>query len=148
RYANVYGPRQNPKAEGGVVAIFASRLVRNSELAVFGRAQLGDGGGIRDYVYIRDVVQANLAAHRGQLQGQTLDISTGIGTTTSELAETLKSIVGGQSSIVSRPPREGDLQRSVVDPQPMIDQLGKPTTLRAGLTETVEWFALRTKREG
>ncbi len=141
RYANVYGPRQSAHAEGGVVAIFVSRSLAGKPMRIFGRQRADDGGCVRDYVFVQDVVRANLAAHRGELVATTLDIATGLETTTLELAQKLADVLGQVPDIEHAPPRIGDLQRSVVDPTPMQTVLGPPTSLAAGLEQTAAWFA-------
>jgi len=140
RYANVYGPRQDPHGEAGVVAIFLERLLRGEPIQVNARAEEGDDGCVRDYVYVRDAVRANLAAFEGALDGRTINVGTGVGTTTRTLAERLADLVGGRAIIRDGTHRPGDLGRSVLDPTVMISILGKPTPLERGLTATTEWF--------
>ena len=140
RYANVYGPRQDPHGEAGVVAIFLERLLRGEPIQVNARAEEGDDGCVRDYVYVRDAVRANLAAFEGALDGRTINVGTGVGTTTRTLAERLADLVGGPAIIRDGAHRPGDLGRSVLDPTVMISILGKPTPLERGLTATTEWF--------
>jgi UDP-glucose 4-epimerase len=139
RYANVYGPDQDPHGEAGVVAIFATRALAGGVLGVFGQARLGDGGGVRDYTYVGDVIRANLAALRGTLDGRTLNIATGIGTCTRDLATAIVRLAGA-GSIVDLPPRPGDVARSVLDGSAAHAILGAPTPLEEGLARTIEWF--------
>jgi len=140
RYGNVYGPRQDPHGEAGVVAIFSRRLLRGESIQVNARANTGDDGCVRDYVYVRDAVRANLAAFEGGLEGRTINIATGIGTSTRTLAERLISLVDRPAVVNDGELRPGDLERSVLDPSVMISILGEPTPLERGLTATVEWF--------
>ncbi|MBW1875589.1 MAG: NAD-dependent epimerase/dehydratase family protein, partial [Deltaproteobacteria bacterium] len=129
RYANVYGPRQDPHGEAGVVSIFLQRLLRGEPVHC-----------VRDYVYVRDSVRANLAAFEGALDGRTINIASGVATTTRALAEQLVQLVDKPAIVNDGPYRAGDLERSVLDPAVMISMLGEPTPLERGLTATTEWF--------
>jgi len=140
RYGNVYGPRQDPHGEAGVVAIFLRRLLRGEPIQVNARAKEGDDGCVRDYVYVLDSVRANLAAFEGALDGRTINIATGIGTSTRTLAERLVSLVDEPAIVDDGAYRPGDLERSVLDPSVMLSILGEPTPLERGLTATTEWF--------
>ena len=143
RYANVYGPRQNPHGEAGVVAIFVERLLRGQPIQVNARSVEGDEGCVRDYVYVQDAVRANLAAFDGALDGSTINVATGVATTTRALANQVAALMGEPATIVSRPFRNGDLERSVLDPAVMLSMLGEPTPLEQGLLATTEWFRER-----
>jgi UDP-glucose 4-epimerase len=140
RYANVYGPRQDPYGEAGVVAIFFQRLLHGEPIQVNARAALGDDGCVRDYVYVQDAVRANLAAFEGALDGQTINVATGVATSTRALAEQLVRLVDAPSIVDDGPYRAGDLRRSVLDPTVMISMLGEPTPLERGLAATADWF--------
>lgn len=140
RYANVYGPRQDAHGEAGVVAIFLTRLLRGEPIRVNARRVQGDHGCVRDYVFVRDAVRANLAAFDGALDGRTLNIGTGVGTTTRALAERLVTSVDTPAIVSDGPHRTGDLERSVLDPTIMVSLLGEPTPLERGLLATTEWF--------
>ena len=140
RYANVYGPRQNPHGEAGVVAIFLQRLLRGQPIQVNARAVEGDDGCVRDYVYVRDVVRANLAAFDGALDARTINIATGVPTSTRWLADRLVELAGQPAAVNDGPFRAGDLERSVLDPAVMVSILGEPTPLDRGLLATAEWF--------
>lgn len=140
RYANVYGPRQDAHGEAGVVAIFLTRLLRGEPIQVNARRVEGDHGCVRDYVFVRDAVRANLAAFDGALDGRTLNIGTGVGTSTRSLSERLVAAVGAPAIVGDGPHRPGDLERSVLDPTIMISLLGEPTPLERGLLATTEWF--------
>ncbi len=140
RYGNVFGPRQDPDGEAGVVAIFLRRLLRDEPIQVHARTKVGDDGCVRDYVYVRDSVRANLAAFEGGLDGRTVNIATGVGTSTRELAERLLALSGSRSAIHDGAHRAGDLERSVLDATVMVSMLGEPTPLHRGLTATTEWF--------
>ncbi len=140
RYANVYGPRQDPHGEAGVVAIFLRRLLRGDPIQVNARGHEGDDGCVRDYVYVRDSVRANLAAFEGGLDGRTINIASGVATTTRALAEQLARLVDRPAIVTDGAHRSGDLGRSVLDPAVMVSILGAPTPLERGLTATTEWF--------
>ncbi|MDH3624138.1 MAG: NAD-dependent epimerase/dehydratase family protein [Myxococcales bacterium] len=145
RYANVYGPRQDPHGEAGVVAIFLRRLLRREPIQVNARDRLGDDGCVRDYVFVRDAVRANLAAFEGALDRRTINIATGIGTSTRMLAENLASLVSHPAIVRDGEHRAGDLGRSVLDPTVMTSILGDPTPLAEGLETTTEWFRLESE---
>ncbi|HET6656844.1 MAG TPA: NAD-dependent epimerase/dehydratase family protein [Gaiellaceae bacterium] len=140
RYGNVYGPRQDPHGEAGVVAIFFGRIAGGEELHIF-----GDGRQTRDYVFVSDVVAATLAAASGP--AGVYNVGTGIETSVLELAEGCKRASGADAEVVFDPPRLGELARSVLDPSHAEAALGwRPTTsLDAGLEET--WNFVR-KAEG
>jgi UDP-glucose 4-epimerase len=148
RYANVYGPRQDPHGEAGVVAIFCERLVDRQPLTVF-----GDGRQTRDFVSVTDVARANLAAATHPLQAadrldaRAFNIGTGVETSVLELAAGLIQAAGDANarSIRHAPPRAGEQQRSAVTIDKAAALLGwRPTVpLAAGLAETFQWFESR-----
>ena len=131
RFGNVYGPRQDPHGEAGVVAIFFGRIANGQELHIF-----GDGRQTRDYVFVADVVAATLAAASGR-EG-VYNVGTGTETSVLELAEGCKRASGVNAEIVFDPPRLGELSRSVLDPSRAEAALGwRPaTSLDAGLEAT------------
>jgi UDP-glucose 4-epimerase len=137
RYANVYGPKQSPHGEAGVVAIFANRLLRGEPISVYARAKAGDAGCVRDYVYVDDVVEWNLRAVRGAVTGRVVNVASGVGTTTQGLAELMKSATRSSSEIRFGPPRTGDLERSVLEPE---RDARPPIGLEAGVRRTLDWF--------
>ena len=116
RYANVFGPRQDPHGEAGVVAIFCERLQSAEELTIF-----GDGEQTRDYVYVKDVVVANLLASEMILKpGPDIDavafnVGTGAGTSVNRLADVLESIAENRPGRVYREARAGELRHSTLD---------------------------------
>jgi UDP-glucose 4-epimerase len=119
RYANVYGPRQDPHGEGGVVAIFCGRLVEGGTPVAF-----GDGLQTRDYTYVGDVVAANLAAAASAWEGS-CNVGTGVETTVVELADALRELGDGNPFALDHaPPRQGEIQRSAVDPSLADEVLG------------------------
>jgi UDP-glucose 4-epimerase len=144
RYANVYGPRQDPHGEAGVVAIFCNRILEGRPLTVF-----GDGRQTRDYVFVRDVARANLAAATrplppaGRLDARGFNIGTGIETSVLTLATTLARVANASAPIEHAPARPGEQQRSSVTVDKAGAVLGwRPAVaLEAGLTETLAWFA-------
>jgi UDP-glucose 4-epimerase len=144
RYANVYGPRQDPHGEAGVVAIFCNRILEGRPLTVY-----GDGRQTRDYVFVRDVARANLAAATrplppaGRLDARGFNIGTGIETSVLTLATTLARVANASAPIEHAPARPGEQQRSSVTVEKASAVLGwRPTVaLEAGLTETLAWFA-------
>ncbi|HHH28974.1 MAG TPA: NAD-dependent epimerase/dehydratase family protein [Polyangiaceae bacterium] len=140
RYANVYGPRQDPHGEAGVVAIFSQRLVAGEAIRVNAMREVGDPGCVRDYVSVHDVVRANMLAIEGQLGEGTLNVGTGVGTSTRALAESLQRALGTAVEVSDGPRRAGDLERSVLQPNPNL----LPTVdIEAGLEETARWFRER-----
>jgi UDP-glucose 4-epimerase len=139
RYANVYGPRQNPHGEAGVVAIFAGKMLRGEPITVN-----GDGKQTRDYVFVGDVVQANLAALEREPCGA-VNIGTGIETDVNRLAELMLAASGSASQVTHGPAKQGEQRRSVIDYAKAAERLGwKPSVpLAEGLRRTVEWFRQR-----
>ncbi|HET9061660.1 MAG TPA: NAD-dependent epimerase/dehydratase family protein [Candidatus Binatia bacterium] len=139
RYANVYGPRQDPHGEAGVIAIFSKRLLAGEDVTIF-----GDGRQTRDYVFVGDVVRANLAALAGEFCGG-VNIGTGVETNVNDLYAIIKRHAGGPGKAVHAAPRDGELRRSVLSAALAERVLGwKPrTTLTDGLAETVDFFRSR-----
>ncbi|HUP89416.1 MAG TPA: NAD-dependent epimerase/dehydratase family protein [Longimicrobiales bacterium] len=145
RYANVYGPRQDPHGEAGVVAIFCTRLMAGKTLTVF-----GDGKQTRDYVFVGDVVAANMRVVDTELESATtldqraFNVGTGIGTSVLQLAEVLTRIHGGELDIEHAAERAGELRHSCLDAS-KLRQLGwQPrTSLEDGLRATYEFIAQR-----
>ncbi|WP_197513795.1 NAD-dependent epimerase/dehydratase family protein [Mycobacterium sp. E2462] len=135
--ANVYGPRQDPHGEAGVVAIFAQALLSGKPTKVF-----GDGSNTRDYVYVDDVVDAfvKAAGHAGA--GQRFNVGTGIETSDRQLHSAVAAAVGGPDDPEFAPPRLGDLKRSCLDIGLAAEVLGwRPqVALDEGVRRTVEYF--------
>lgn len=144
RYANVYGPRQDPHGEAGVVAVFTERILKGEAIQVNARKQTGDPGCVRDYVFVADVVKANIWAIEGKLVRNPVNICTGEATTTLDLAHVIEAAAMTTAKLGYGPRREGDVERSVLDPGSP-PPLGAPTTLKDGITRTVSWFRERTK---
>jgi UDP-glucose 4-epimerase len=135
RYGNVYGPRQDPHGEAGVVSIFFGTLLAGEAPKVF-----GNGSQTRDYVYVGDVARATLAA--GGRDGSVYNVGTGRETSVVELLDLCQRIAGTSFEATFMPPRPGEIQRSVVDPGRAVDELGwRPEhSLEDGLRETYEFF--------
>jgi UDP-glucose 4-epimerase len=143
RYANVYGPRQNSEGEAGVVSIFFARLSRRETPALFAYPGEQDGM-VRDYVYVEDVARANLEA-AGKGDGETVNIGTGVGTTTGALYRAIAGQFQGAPEPKREPARPGDLRRSLLDVRKAERVLGwKPrVALGEGLRRTGEFFRSR-----
>ena len=140
--ANVYGPRQDPQGEAGVVAIFAGRLLSGQPCTVF-----GTGEQTRDFVYVDDVTEALLTAAE-RADGQLLNIGTGVEISVNDLYRTMAGMVGGPNDPVRGSARPGELDRSALDPTRAASELGwRPVTgLDDGLRATLDWFSDRRDR--
>jgi UDP-glucose 4-epimerase len=138
RLGNVYGPRQDPHGEAGVVAIFMKRLREGERPRIF-----GDGMQTRDYVFVVDAVQAAVAALGSE--GGVYNVATGTETSVVELLERIQSVAGTNAEAEFAPPRPGELQRSVLDVSRADAELGwRPRhDLDAGLAATWAWMAER-----
>jgi UDP-glucose 4-epimerase len=141
RYGNVYGPRQNPHGEAGVVAIFASRMLAGAEPLIN-----GDGMQTRDYVFVNDVVNANILALEQGLSGA-FNIGTGVETTVNELFREIRSLTHSEAREQHGPAKQGEQQRSVLDCSLARKTLGwsPRVSLREGLGQTVEFFRAAKK---
>ncbi len=136
RFANVYGPRQNPHGEAGVVAIFASRLLSGEQPVIN-----GDGKQTRDYVYVGDVVQANLKALE-HTENDAFNVGTGVETDVNRIFDLLNRHTGGKASEQHGPAKPGEQIRSVISHRKIKDVLGwEPRVgLEEGLKRTVDYF--------
>jgi UDP-glucose 4-epimerase len=143
RYANVYGPRQDPHGEAGVVAAFFASALAGRTLTVFAKPAPGEGGCIRDYVYVGDVAKANLLALQGKLPDAVTNVASGSATTTEQLAGLVLSLTASTSRLERGKARVGDIERSLLDPTRLEQAIGLTTSLRAGLTETASWYGAR-----
>ncbi|MEM1206699.1 MAG: NAD-dependent epimerase/dehydratase family protein [Acidobacteriota bacterium] len=139
RYANVYGERQNPHGEAGVVAIFLQRLLDGTPPTIN-----GDGLQTRDYVHVSDVVAANLAAV-GRGGFHILNVGTGVETSVVELYGALAAAVGVDGEPAFGPGKPGEQRRSVIDPSRVQGALGvaPPKALPEGVELTARWFQER-----
>lgn len=137
RYGNVYGPGQTAKGEGGVIALFMEKLVRNEPLRIH-----GDGGQTRDFIYVKDVVAANLAAVEAG-DGETLQVSTGHTTSVNRIALLLRELHPAEIRVEHGPSRLGDIRHSCLDNTRAQKQLSwQPVvSFPQGLAETYRhWF--------
>ena len=146
RYANVYGPRQDPHGEAGVVAIFFGLLLAGKPLRVNARVKEGDDGCVRDYVYVLDVAQANALALAGRVGESVLNVGTGKPTTTLELARTIMTVAGMDVGTVPGAFRAGDLERSVLDCARLAQYIPTAVDLTQGLQKTFEFMRERSAR--
>ena len=142
RYSNVYGPRQDPHGEAGVVAIFCTRLLNGEPLTIF-----GDGEQTRDYVFVRDVVAANMLASDASmgdgagLDARAFNVGTGVGTSVNRLADVLGSIAGSVPGRDPKPERPGELRHSTLNAEVLRGRGWAPAfTLEQGLRETYEFI--------
>jgi UDP-glucose 4-epimerase len=139
RYANVYGPRQDPHGEAGVVAIFAGRLLDGKPCTIY-----GDGKQTRDYVFVGDVARANLLAAERGFDGA-LNVGTGVETDVNELHALLARAAGSAAPAAHAEARPGEQRRSCIDPSAAATAIGwKPEVgLADGLARTLEYFRAR-----
>ena len=137
RLANIYGPRQNPLGEAGVIAIFAHRLVRDQECVVY-----GDGDQTRDYVYVGDVADAAARAISRPDAVGVVNVATGIETTVNTLYRQLATIAGAKRPARHAPARPGEQRRSVLDATRASKMLGwsPRVSLETGLERTYAYF--------
>lgn len=145
RYANVYGPRQDPHGEAGVVAIFCNRMLVNEPVRIFARRTIGDPGCVRDYVFIDDVVKANIAALESRIPDRILNVGTGIESNTRQVADHILKALSGRSEIIPGERRPGDVERSLLDADRLVELLGPTITVEVGLRRTAEWFRERAQ---
>ena len=134
RYGNVYGPRQDPLGEAGVIAIFCGKLLEGGTPTIF-----GNGEQTRDYVYVGDVVRANLAAAESHATGS-FNVGLGVQTSVLQLVEALREISEANSFEPEfAPPRLGEVQHIAIDPARAQGELGwePQITLRDGLERTL-----------
>ena len=137
RYFNVYGPRQDPHSDyAAVIPRFIVRALQGQPLTIF-----GDGEQTRDFVFIKDVVRANIVVADDKVQG-IYNVGSGQNISVNMLADTIKAITGVNLEIVHLEPRSGDIRHSLADISKAIAIGFKPKyNLRAGLTETIRWFS-------
>lgn len=140
RYANVYGPRQDPHGEAGVVAIFMNRFLAGEGIQINARKEAGDPGCVRDYVFIADVAAANIASMENKITQPVINICTGADTDTLTLATTIEEALGVSVEKTFTPLRPGDVERSVLDPCDIEKALDGTVSLSDGIAKTAEWF--------
>ena len=135
RFFNVYGPRQDPKSPyAGVIALFVDRIKENQSLTVN-----GDGLHTRDFIYVRDVARANVAALQGTYQ-TACNVATGQKTSLLDLINTLVELTGNKPEVILGPPREGDIVHSLANPARMNKELNviAETDLKTGLAALLD----------
>jgi UDP-glucose 4-epimerase len=141
RYSNVYGPRQDSYGESGVIAIFAAKMLCNEDINIF-----GDGKQMRDYVYVSDVVNANLRAlNKGK--NQIINIGTSKAISVNKLVEVIANATGYSKKAVYKPKREGELFKSLLNidkAKKVLDWVPK-TCIEKGIKETIECFKMRNR---
>jgi UDP-glucose 4-epimerase len=143
RYANVFGPRQDPKSEAGVVSIFVSRLLEGRPLTVF-----GDGRQTRDYVFVKDVARANVLASTaalprgGDIDATALNIATSVQRSVLDLADAVGAAMQQKPVLEFAPARAGELFRSSLDIRKARQVLGwaPEHDFDHGLRELIQWF--------
>lgn len=146
RYANVYGPRQTPKSEANVISTFSRQFLQDEPVTIF-----GDGSQTRDFVFVRDVVRANLLAteqlHQiNRAPARSIDdlafnVGTGRATSVNELRKRLSQVLGRERDAHYAPPRSGELQRNALDisKAQRFLRFEPKASLDEGLRETVHW---------
>jgi UDP-glucose 4-epimerase len=140
RYGNVYGPRQDPNGEAGVIAIFIGKFLGHEGVRID-----SDGEQTRDYVFVRDVVRANVAALT-QGSGEIYVIGTGVQTSVNQVYQALVTATGFEAPVTHAPRRPGDARAIYFDPAKAARELhwSADATLVAGMTETVAFFRDRS----
>ena len=141
RYGNVYGPRQDPYGEAGVVAIFCNQLIEGKQPVMYGYGSM-----IRDYVFVSDIVEANiLSINRGD--GGIYNIGTGAPTTVKELFSVLKKISGKKIEPELAPVRDGEISEIYLNCQKAKKELkwSSEKNLKDGLQDTYDWFNLKSR---
>jgi len=135
RYANVYGPRQDPLGEAGVVAIFTGKILKGEKPVIY-----GDGTQTRDYIYVEDIVKANVLALEGK-EG-IYNIGTGKETSVNELVEIFSKVLGREIKSEYAPPRKGEASRISLDGEKAKRELGfvPKYSLEEGIKKTIEWY--------
>ncbi len=141
RYANVYGPRQNAHGEAGVVAIFAQKMLKNEQCFIN-----GDGLQTRDFVYVKDVVDANMKALKFGSNG-IFNVGTGIESNLITLFRHLKALTGSKIPETHADAKPGEQMRSVIGTKLIEDSMGwrRQYDLKVGLAETVGYFRNKMK---
>ncbi len=136
RYGNVYGPRQNPYGEAGVIAIFAEKMLGGEPVTIN-----GDGEFIRDYVYVEDVVEANMKALGGG-DGMIMNVGTGVGKSVNDIFRTLKLYIDYDKEPIYGPERPGDLRKSILDSSLLRKTLdwNPISSFEEGIEKTVKFF--------
>jgi UDP-N-acetylglucosamine/UDP-N-acetyl-alpha-D-glucosaminouronate 4-epimerase len=146
RYFNVYGKRQDPASDyAAVIPKFITKALKNEPIPIE-----GDGGQTRDFIYVDDVVNANLKALTGdRISGNIFNVANGEQTSILELATTILEITGSKSEVVFKPARSGDIRDSVGDIEHAVRCLGfkKEFNLAQGLAKTIAWYRVRAAKQ-
>jgi len=139
RYPNVFGPRQRPDGEAGVVAIFAGRLLRGEACEIF-----GDGTKTRDYVYITDIVRGTLLGLKAP-SGSVYNLGTGCGTSDQQVYDSVAQALDAEASPEYRPFRSGEVRHIALDARAAARDLGwrVEVSFEEGIREVVEWLRQR-----
>jgi UDP-glucose 4-epimerase len=142
RYSNVYGPRQDPNGEAGVVGIFARQILLGQPCIVY-----GDGEQTRDFVFVDDVARANMLAMQGSVG--TYNIGTGVETSVNHLLATFEYVVGHSIVRQFAPPRAGEVQRMALNAEKARANLGwePAVSLEDGLSQTLAWVETTIRHE-
>jgi UDP-glucose 4-epimerase len=137
RYPNVYGPRQDPRGEAGVIAIFTGQMLTGQNVVIN-----GDGEQTRDYVFVGDCANANLLVTETEKCNQIFNLGSGIGTSVNQIFNSLKSITGYGKGAIHGPAKVGETRHIYLNAEKARAELGwQPTlTLEEGLSETVNYF--------
>lgn len=137
RYSNVYGPRQDPKGEAGVISIFMDRLLENKECKIN-----GDGNQTRDFVFVKDVARANLLALNSDCEACAINIGFGKETSINELFEKIKDVVGSSADAAHTDTIKGEVEKTYLKIDYAKEKLGwEPEyPLSKGLKETMRWI--------
>lgn len=135
-FSNVFGPRQDPHGEAGVISIFSNKFLSNERPIIY-----GDGNQTRDYVYVLDVVEAMILSSRSE-DNLFLNIGTGVETSVNQLVEIMKDKFNSDIEPIYQDAREGELLRSVLDNSKALATIGwKPVyDLNAGMEKVVDWL--------
>ena len=135
-FSNVFGPRQDPHGEAGVISIFSNKFLSNEQPIIY-----GDGNQTRDYVYVMDVVEAMILSSKTE-ENLFLNIGTGIETSVNQLVEIMKDKFNSDIEPIYQDAREGELLRSVIDNSKALATIGwKPVyDLNAGMEKVVDWL--------
>lgn len=143
RYGNVYGPRQDPSGEAGVIAIFAQRILTGQPVEIH-----WDGEQAKDYVFVKDVARASVLALRHG-SGRVYCLGTGVGTSVNELHRRLTTLIGRESEVIHKPKRAGDVHLACFNCARAHDELRwtPEYDLRAGLPATVDYFRSQLEAE-
>lgn len=139
RYPNVYGPRQDPQGEAGVVAIFTGQMLQGKQVVIN-----GDGKQERDFVFVGDCAHANLLALDAPKGASIYNLGSSVGISVNQIFDALKVITGYKLSPVYGPPKPGETQQIYLDATAARDELNwVPTvSLQEGLKQTVEYFSV------